>query len=238
MQGWICAYCGAEERAPQVDHFRPRKGYGQLAYEFTNLLFACGPCNTTKGSRFPLQGAEVPILYDPATDDVDPRFGIDDRGCVIPEGADEARTIEVIEFFRMNRRPLFVHHRFEVLRQVRGYVQEGRSGEAGLLAIRHRPHSIAARSLLARLAPESLPSPTTELAWLVTRLAEELDCKRGLPKLGRVDRIERDMLAFALAALWKSPPVGTGADVEALLAHLGLAEFIRRYFLIMQYHGI
>lgn len=59
-----CAFC---ENKPvgspaQVEHFRPKDGiygiihtgYYWLAYEWSNLLLACGNCNTTKRTHFPI----------------------------------------------------------------------------------------------------------------------------------------------------------------------------------------
>jgi hypothetical protein len=59
-----CAFC---ENKPvgspaQVEHYRPKNGvkdlvhtgYYWLAYEWSNLLLACGNCNSTKGTNFPI----------------------------------------------------------------------------------------------------------------------------------------------------------------------------------------
>lgn len=59
-----CAFCNQIPKGSplQVEHFRPKNGirnethtgYYWLGYEWTNLLFACGNCNTTKNNYFPL----------------------------------------------------------------------------------------------------------------------------------------------------------------------------------------
>ena len=88
-----------------VEHYRPkggwvqderdrlrRPGYYWLAYEWTNLLFACQKCNQSfKRNRFPLAdpaararsptddlAAETPLLIDPASEDPEETLGWDD----------------------------------------------------------------------------------------------------------------------------------------------------------------
>lgn len=66
-----CAYCERVEYKPDVEHYRPKKkvtgnqgnkhGYYWLCYEWTNLLPACGACNSGNGkwNKFPVAGARV-----------------------------------------------------------------------------------------------------------------------------------------------------------------------------------
>lgn len=54
-----CAYCKSEiphVSDPHIEHFRPKKRYPKLCFEWENLLLACGRCNgvNNKGSKFPL----------------------------------------------------------------------------------------------------------------------------------------------------------------------------------------
>lgn len=60
-----CAYCETKEFAPDVEHYRPKKGvteaanhpgYYWLCYEWSNLIPACHFCNARKGKKnqFPL----------------------------------------------------------------------------------------------------------------------------------------------------------------------------------------
>lgn len=59
-----CAFCNQIPKGSplQVEHFRPKNGimneihtgYYWLGYEWTNLLLACGNCNSTKNTHFPL----------------------------------------------------------------------------------------------------------------------------------------------------------------------------------------
>jgi uncharacterized protein (TIGR02646 family) len=60
-----CAFCNQIPKGSplQVEHFRPKNGitgelhtgYYWLGYEWTNLLYACGNCNSTKGNNFQLR---------------------------------------------------------------------------------------------------------------------------------------------------------------------------------------
>jgi uncharacterized protein (TIGR02646 family) len=53
-----CAYCESfpGPAAPgEVEHYRPLKSYWWLAFEWTNLLFACPTCNRKKGNKFPIK---------------------------------------------------------------------------------------------------------------------------------------------------------------------------------------
>lgn len=59
-----CAFCNQIPKGSslQVEHFRPKNGvkneihtgYYWLGYEWTNLLYACGNCNSVKNTNFPL----------------------------------------------------------------------------------------------------------------------------------------------------------------------------------------
>jgi uncharacterized protein (TIGR02646 family) len=68
-----CAYC--ESRLLHVDyghidHFRPKSKYTQQAFDWANLVLACGVCNGReyKGEAFPLQAEGGPLL-NPCTED-------------------------------------------------------------------------------------------------------------------------------------------------------------------------
>ena len=91
-----CCYCQNDLDPGEVEHFRPkgyfqqrlggriyRPGYYWLAYEWSNLLFACGGCNTSyKGNLFPIYNIsqrakshndnhllESPVLINPLIDE-------------------------------------------------------------------------------------------------------------------------------------------------------------------------
>ncbi len=84
-----CAYCESSVEAVShlhVEHFRPQSIYPRLAYEWSNLLLACGKCNSDfKAGKFPLMDGTQPtedradpcsrgdedenVLIDPCRDD-------------------------------------------------------------------------------------------------------------------------------------------------------------------------
>jgi hypothetical protein len=100
-----CSFCESKVTHVafgDVEHFRPkaafraiqgndltRPGYYWLAYEWTNLLFACEPCNRRhKGNLFPLIDEatrarshtddvtrEIPLFIDPTTEDPTAHIG-------------------------------------------------------------------------------------------------------------------------------------------------------------------
>ena len=58
----ICAYCErlCDNRGPkdaasynEVEHFRPRKHFNDLTFDWNNLMYACHRCNKEKGDQFP-----------------------------------------------------------------------------------------------------------------------------------------------------------------------------------------
>ena len=67
-----CAFCNQTPKGSplQVEHFRPKNGikdevhtgYYWLGYEWTNLLYACGNCNSTKNNHFPLLRGVARVL--------------------------------------------------------------------------------------------------------------------------------------------------------------------------------
>ncbi|MDB5580830.1 MAG: hypothetical protein JWR80_6006 [Bradyrhizobium sp.] len=127
-----CCYCEVEIEHPymlrHVEHWRPKgavrqaagdtdltPGYYWLAYDWSNLLLACGVCNSgNKGTSFPLDDdtlrarshhdpldREQPSILKPDAEDPEPHFKwIDDqpRG-LSPEGW---ATIEVVGLIRQD----------------------------------------------------------------------------------------------------------------------------------------
>ena len=58
----ICAYCERDcdmsggESNNEIDHFRPRKDFNALTFEWSNLMYICHRCNYKKGCKFPKNG--------------------------------------------------------------------------------------------------------------------------------------------------------------------------------------
>jgi len=67
-----CAFCNQIPKGSplQVEHFRPKNGvmnevhsgYYWLGYEWTNLLYACGNCNSKKNTNFPILPGGLRII--------------------------------------------------------------------------------------------------------------------------------------------------------------------------------
>ncbi|MEW6252617.1 MAG: hypothetical protein AB1716_18420 [Planctomycetota bacterium] len=63
-----CMYC-EDSRGSTVEHFWPKGLYPARAFLWTNMLLLCMPCNTRKGTDFPLDESGAPLLLDPTMDD-------------------------------------------------------------------------------------------------------------------------------------------------------------------------
>jgi len=48
---WTCHYCGAEGKDMTIDHIIPISKAPELAIDIENMVTACKPCNSSKGSR-------------------------------------------------------------------------------------------------------------------------------------------------------------------------------------------
>ena len=49
--GYVCFYCGAENKDMTIDHIIPISKAPELAISLENMVTACKPCNSSKGSR-------------------------------------------------------------------------------------------------------------------------------------------------------------------------------------------
>lgn len=73
-----CAYCESKIEHisdAHIEHYKPKSRFPELAFDWDNLLLACGKCNSTKhkGDRFP-ETSEGGPLINPCTDDPDAHF--------------------------------------------------------------------------------------------------------------------------------------------------------------------
>lgn len=48
--GHVCMYCGSSDDLT-IDHILPIKKHPELAMDMENMVIACKPCNSRKGSR-------------------------------------------------------------------------------------------------------------------------------------------------------------------------------------------
>lgn len=49
--GYTCYYCGYEGKDMTIDHIVPVSKAPELAIDINNMVTACKPCNSSKGSR-------------------------------------------------------------------------------------------------------------------------------------------------------------------------------------------
>lgn len=49
--GYTCYYCGNEGKEMTIDHIIPVSKAPELAIDINNMVTACKPCNSSKGSR-------------------------------------------------------------------------------------------------------------------------------------------------------------------------------------------
>jgi uncharacterized protein (TIGR02646 family) len=230
-------------------------GYWWLAYEFENYLLGCIVCNQKyKRTKFPLEdGAtraryenrdrlseERRVLLDPAIDPVEDWISVDwqNPACrLVPNqllAPDLATRVQrMIELFRLNLKAAQRKKRREIQRLVIEKLAEGKTGEARSLAIRYRPHSVVAKQVLQDTAPHLLPTPREELDWLLETLKSELLDKledlNDITNATELDKKEAKELIWALAVLWKDPPVGSPDSVQQFLERNGLKTLVQDY---------
>jgi uncharacterized protein (TIGR02646 family) len=214
-----CAYCESliDRLAPySLGHFRPRAmalgtdgsvaadHYWWLAFEWSNLLPACQPCNTAKASRFPVRGkraspgergnaltSEQPLLLDPCIDDAEKHLIFTIDGIVSSDTAEGQTSIETLA---LNRQALVAQRALHLARltNVIGLLQESQAGR-----------SLALHELREAVSPHSEFTAATRQ--LVRQHWQKLDTslaaseRRTLGKLGRlsattVSRIKGRML--------------------------------------------
>lgn len=58
-----CAYC-EDSAADEVEHIKPKALYPELTFAWMNYLYACGPCNGPKNSRFAVFAEDSGVLTD------------------------------------------------------------------------------------------------------------------------------------------------------------------------------
>lgn len=89
-----CVYCLRREAWGRVfgefaiDHFLPVKFRPDRATDYTNLLYACGPCNLKKGERF---------VADPLTHLLSDRLQVADDGRVTGLSRECRQIVEVMQ---------------------------------------------------------------------------------------------------------------------------------------------
>ncbi|WP_088253334.1 hypothetical protein [Fimbriiglobus ruber] len=227
-------------------------GYWWLAYSFTNYVLSCSVCNRSlKRDHFPLirsgsrhygfaqrarLAREARILLDPFIDPLESwvRPNWQDDLCLVEPRSNispvaRKRVERAVKFFRLNIDPDLVRARLKVIDAVQEALDQGDAAEAGLFAVRYRPHSFVASEFLRDVAPQHLPTPQVELEWLLRALLDELDLELRLNELnpdkflnGRINE-----LLWSLGVLWLDPPAGTPANLDVFFAKEEVDGLIR-----------
>lgn len=79
-----CMYC-SDSRAVDVEHYRPKELFPEVAFQPRNHLLVCTPCNRAKGSRFPMATGGEPLLINPFEQDPWSCLFLDVRtGVIVP----------------------------------------------------------------------------------------------------------------------------------------------------------
>jgi uncharacterized protein (TIGR02646 family) len=158
-----CAYCECDIRGRSpgaVEHYRPKSAYYWLAYDCHNYLPACTPCNTYKGSAFPVEDekrrvqqppadpfdrtpleAERPMLFHLLFEDPFPgslKFEIFRNAAGIPTMVFarplDKRAASCIETLKLNRPDLSEKRAEEVRQALRSYGLDYQNGRSEFIA--------------------------------------------------------------------------------------------------------
>jgi hypothetical protein len=178
---------------------------------------------------------EARVLLDPAEDPVEEWLTIDRddvTGKLIPNPRLDAgarlRLQDAIDLFGLNLDPEVRAQRSEAYEEAARAAVERRWDDLRHRAMRHRPHSLAARTVLQRVAPEHLPSAEEEMRDLVgllwrdlRTLVYEIGSLRARAKLpSPLDDRQLRALGWALVVLRSDPPAIETAAVDAYLEEL------------------
>jgi hypothetical protein len=135
---------------------------------------------------------------------------------------------DAIDLFGLNLDPDVRTQRSKVYEEAARAAAGERWGELQRAAMRHHPHSLAARVILQRVAPERTPTAEEEMVdfvdslWRELRvLAREIQNLRARAKPIRpVDKRQLQALGWALVVIRNDPPAGETATVDAHLGRL------------------
>lgn len=227
-----------------IDGDQNHGGYWWLAYDEANYFLSCSACNRNrKRGCFPLQqgatrstyesrggiATELRVLLDPTIDPVEEWLTIDPEDAtarLIPHpelGAAERRRVQhVIDLFGLNVNPEIRRLRLQAYMEAARAASEQRWDDLRRRAMRHQSHSLVARIVLQRNAPEQPPSPELEMRELIDLLWSDLKNLVGeiseMKARGKTPSAPDDggvkALCWALAILRGDPPTGEPATAD------------------------
>jgi hypothetical protein len=105
--GERCMFCSGSE-ASDVEHYRPKAIFPDLAMTWENYLWSCTPCNRGKLSRFPPDTGPGGKFVNPLYEKVWDFFFIDSFGILTPRydraaNAPNERAVTTRDFLSLNR---------------------------------------------------------------------------------------------------------------------------------------
>lgn len=106
--GERCMFCSGNE-ASDVEHFRPKAIFSELALTWENLFWACAVCNRAKSDNFPTESSQS--LVNPAEENVWDYFFIDEFGLLSAIwnselGVQEPRALSTLKVINLDRETL------------------------------------------------------------------------------------------------------------------------------------
>jgi len=106
--GERCMFCSGSESS-DVEHYRPKAIFPELALGWENLLWSCGICNGAKSNQFPT-GADQ-VLINPLGENVWDFFFIDEFGQLtarwsIQHNDQHPRAISTMQIIKLDRQAL------------------------------------------------------------------------------------------------------------------------------------
>lgn len=89
-----CGYCDGSDtwhgghRTYHIDHFAPKDKFADLENEYTNLIYSCPSCNSSKSNKWPSDDPAKNVVNDkgflnPCTDDLNLHFNRNSHGAII-----------------------------------------------------------------------------------------------------------------------------------------------------------
>jgi len=105
--GERCMFCSGSE-ASDVEHYRPKSIFPQVAMNWENYLWSCTPCNRGKLNRFPPDTGPGSKFVNPLYENVWDFFFIDSFGILTPRfnriaNAQNQRAVTTRDFLSLNR---------------------------------------------------------------------------------------------------------------------------------------
>jgi len=105
--GERCMFCSGSE-ASDVEHYRPKAIFPELAMTWENYLWSCTPCNRGKLNRFPPDTGPGGRFVNPLHENVWDFFFIDAFGILTPRfdraaNAPNGRAVTTRDFLSLNR---------------------------------------------------------------------------------------------------------------------------------------